>query len=90
MENSVLRNSFSYQSGVLLLHGKPYASQHTIPYNSGKKPFENLSDVRSEACAVDGFSYYLGYSLLGDDIAKNVRGRDREISSKFFQSASRL
>ena len=25
---------------------------------------QNLSDVRSEACAVDWFSYYAGYSLL--------------------------
>ena len=32
----------------------------TLLYNSGKNP--NLSDVRSDTCAVDWFSYYLGYT----------------------------
>ena len=40
-----------------LIAGEPHANQHTILYNSGKKPkfvvFPYLLDVRSEACAVD-------------------------------------
>ena len=40
-----------------LIAGEPHANQHTILYNSGKKPkfgvFQYLMDVRSEACAVD-------------------------------------
>ena len=47
--------------------GEPHASQHTILYNSDRKS-QNVSDVRSEACSVDWFSYYPGYSLLRDDI----------------------
>ena len=43
----------------LLSHaGKPYASQQTILCNRGKKP--KLSDVISEVCAVDWFSFYPG------------------------------
>ena len=39
---------------------------------------QNLSGVRSGACAVDWFSYYPGYSLLCNDITQNALGRDRE------------
>ena len=65
MENSKLRNYFSDPSGVLLLASLIRASTlfSTIAGRS-----QNLSDVRSEACAVDEFSYYLGYLFLGDDI----------------------
>ena len=42
-----------------------------------------MLDVRSEAWAVNLFSYYPECSLLCDDITYNGLGQDREISSKF-------
>ena len=65
MENSKLRNYFSNPSGVLLLASLIRAST-LFSTTAGRS--QNLSDVRSEECAVDGFSYCLGYSFLGDDI----------------------
>ena len=41
-----------------LIADEPYASQHTILYNSGKKP--KFMNVRSEACAVDWFCLLSG------------------------------
>ena len=63
--NSELINYFSDPSGVLLLASLMRAST-LFSTKAGRS--QNLSDVRSEACAVDGFSYYLEYSFLGDDI----------------------
>ena len=50
----------------MFIAGETNASQHTFSTRAGKIP--NLLDVRSEACTVDWFSYYPGYSLLYDDV----------------------
>ena len=40
----------------------------STPFSTIAGKSQNLWDVRSEACAVDLFSHYTGYSLLYDDI----------------------
>ena len=50
---------------ILLLASLMRASTLFSPM-AGKS--QNLSDVRSEACAVDWSSYHSGYSLPCDDI----------------------
>ena len=52
---------------VTIIAGEAYASQHTILYHRGKKA-KICRIVRSEACAIDWFSYYPEYPLLCDDI----------------------
>lgn len=62
---SVCKRNVTKTNSYFLSHicWRAFASQHTILSNSGKK-----SEVRSEAYAVNWFSYYPGYSPLCNEI----------------------